>query len=293
MGHLKDVLRVIVGQKCNDSQASHSMNDADDKDGFAPIRVSQQSPEARQQTEERIAHRYIVEVSMAFLAVVPILQSTSGEPTRDKELTDLVLQSESKFHLIASVFFKNVRLRYLSLSASSFDRFLKKIGDLLQQYNYSRSENLQLLVTQFLDSTLHIWSQESMANSEVGDDVRALCHWISSILRDGKIRSWKPRDYAARFLDRYLHKDPNHTVWARDSVDIESLPANLLPILGADRDIRIRFRVAVLNARLFSIARTVGQDALLLYDTIKRSLTTNLQKCVTIEVLLSFLTLSI
>ena len=282
MIHLKDVLRVIVGQKCNDARTSHTMNDADDKDGFAPIRVNQQSPEARQQTEERIAHRYIAEVCVAFLALVPILQSTSGESTRDKELTELVLQSESKFHLVASVFFKNVGQRHLSLSASTLDLFLKKIGDLLQQYNYSRSEKLQLLVTQFLDSTLHIWSQESMANSEIGDDIREFCHWISSILKDNKIRSWKLRDFAVRFLDRYLHTDPSHSVWARDGVDMDCLPANLLPILGADRDIRVRFRVAVVNARLFSIARTVGQDALVLYDTIKRSLTTDLQKYVTV-----------
>ena len=66
-----------------------------------------------------------------------------------------------------------------------------------------------------------------MANSEIGDDIREFCHWISSILKDNKIRSWKLRDFAVRFLDRYLHTDPSHTVWARDSVDMDCLPANL------------------------------------------------------------------
>jgi len=274
---LKDVLRLIVGQKLDDSRALQSTNEADDKDGFGPIRTTQRSPETRPQTEVGTAHRCIIEACVSFLAVVPILQSTSGEPTRDKELAELVLNSNDKFHLVASIFFNKVAHRLLNLSSNNLQQFLDKIEQLLTQYNYSRSEKMQALATQVLDSTLHLWLQDSVKSSDVGEDIRVLCRWISDILREDKIRSWRLRDLVVRFLDRYLAMDPKQAAWPISEDGLEVLPANLLPILGADRDIRVRFRVAVVNARLFSIARDIGCEPLVLYNTIKQRLTIDLQ----------------
>jgi ataxia telangiectasia mutated family protein len=272
-------LRILVGQKL-DSRAVQAIHEGDDKDGFGPIRTTQQAPETRQQAEDGTVHRCIVEVCMSFSAVVPILQASSGEPTRDKELTEFVLHADNNFHLVASVFFNKIGQRLLNLGSNNLDRFLRKIGDLLTQYNYSRSEKLQVLVTHFLDSTLHLWLQGSAMDNEVGDNVRALCHWISNILREDKIRSWKLRDYVIRFLDKYLVMDPRQAFWSHGEDDTETLPSSLLPMLGADRDLRVRFRAALVNARLFSVARTIAEDALALYDTIKQHLTLDLKECV-------------
>jgi ataxia telangiectasia mutated family protein len=67
----------------------------------------------------------------------------------------------------------------------------------------------------------------------------------------------------------------------------------MLPGLGADEDIRVRFRAAVANSRLFTIARVVGQDPILLYDTIKRSLTLNILECALYSMLASYTLLTL
>jgi ataxia telangiectasia mutated family protein len=277
MDTLRDVLRIITNHELHDSQSLQ----ADDTDGFGPIRTTQPLAETRKQVKDSTLHNHIAEVCVSFLAVVPILQSFSGEPTRDKELTELVLHSDHNFHLIATLLLDKVRQQRLKLDLSDLDDFLRKIESLLMQYNYSRSEKLHLLVCRFLDSTSHLWLQDSVTDIEVGDNIRALCHWISKMLKENKIRSWKLRDHVACFFDRYLARNPTQEAWSRDgSVSSDSFPSALLPQLGADRDIRVRFRVAVANARLFAIARDVHHKALDLYCAIKDSLTLDLQECV-------------
>jgi len=279
MHTLRNLLRVVVGQKPDDSAFVHSI-EVEDRDSFGPIRTIQPSPKARQQKSDSAAYHCIAEVSMAFLVVVPVLQSASGDPIRDKELTEFVLSSDDNFRLVASLFFDNVGRRLLKLSVTNLDNFLQKIGALLGQYKYSRCEKLQLFVCHFLGSTLHLWLHDS-ANGDVGEHLRTLCHWLSNMLKDNKIRSWKLRDGIARFLDKYLTHDPNQTVWSRGASEFQDMsPAELLPMLGADEDIRVRFRAAVANARLFSVARTIGEDALQLYDNIKKCLTTDLYEYV-------------
>lgn len=295
MNTLKDVVRSVVGQPLEDRRTPQGTDMDDEKDGFGPIRSVQQSPEFHQQAEDDNANRCVVEVSMTFLAVAPILQSSSGEPTRDKELIELILGCENKFFLAASILFDKVGQRNLNLNVNNLDMFLDKFADLLPQYQYARSERLQLLVTHFLDSTLHLWIQNPVANSEVGDHIRSLCVWISGMLKSNKIQSWRTRDRVACFLDRYLAQDPFQVVWSEgeDGGGTELLPAIMLPGLGADEDIRVRFRAAVANSRLFTIARVVGQDPILLYDTIKRSLTLNILECALYSMLASYTLLTL
>jgi ataxia telangiectasia mutated family protein len=49
-------------------------------------------------------------------------------------------------------------------------------------------------------------------------------------------------------------------------------------MLNMDQDIRVRFRAAVVNARLFTLARFAGQNSLDMYNTIKEGLTKDLSK---------------
>jgi ataxia telangiectasia mutated family protein len=164
---------------------------------------------------------------------------------------------------------------------------LDEFSKLLQLYTYARSERLQLLATQFLNSTVHVWLVKPVATGEVGDKVRQLYEWLSGTLRKQKIRGWKIRDSFACFLDRYLACDPSQVTWpAPDEKDeqqqldrLNSLPVSLLPMMGSDRDIRVRFRVAVINARLFAIAHRVQHSALAMYDMIKRWYTIDIDKC--------------
>jgi ataxia telangiectasia mutated family protein len=261
----------------------------DDGDGFAPIRTTHaitQSVETNQQADSVWAIQCIADVCMTFLAIVPILQSSSGEPTRDKDLTELILKcSDVKFLLVGPIYFGKVRQRILNMSLNVLDGFLDKFDRMLKPYIYSRSEKLQLLTTQFLDSTLHYWKQDTVSSSEVGERIRDLCHWLSNTLRRNQIRSWRTRDGVARFMKRYLTEDPEQVIWSMvlpdeegGIVESEALPAAILPMLGADQDIRVRFRVAFDNASLFSVARKTGRDPSHLYSEIKGWLTDDIDK---------------
>jgi ataxia telangiectasia mutated family protein len=49
-------------------------------------------------------------------------------------------------------------------------------------------------------------------------------------------------------------------------------------MLNMDQDVRERFRAAVANARLFTLARFAGQNSLDMYNIIKEGLTKDLSK---------------
>ena len=82
-------------------------------------------------------------------------------------------------------------------------------------------------------------------------------------------------------MKRYLAEDPGQVIWSTalpdeelGAVESEALPAAILPMLGADQDIRVRFRVAFDNASLFGFGRDPSQ----LYSEIKGWLTDDIDK---------------
>lgn len=264
--------------------------DIDDRDGFGPIRTvaAQQAPETNNHTGESKAAGCIVQVCIALLTKLPVLQSASGEPTRDKTLTELVIDCAEvrpeKFLLICPIFLDSIKRRTLNLSTHSLASLVGKFEPFLIQYEFAKSERLQLLVTRLLVSTVHIWLPGSVAMSDVGSDIRQLWDWLANSLKSGKIRGWRVRDAFARFLDRYLSLDPGQGAWSLGDEDedakriAERSPSALLPMLGSDRDMRVRFRAAVLNARLLPLCRQVGCSDIDMYMTIKQWYTDELHQ---------------
>ncbi|KAF9466074.1 hypothetical protein BDZ94DRAFT_1319724 [Collybia nuda] len=258
-------------------------SDRDDKDGFGPIRTT-----AAQQTSEvrgdgRYYRSHIMEVCIAFLTIGPALQSTSGESTRDDKLIEIILNcAEDRphdFFLVLPVFLDKVQRRILTIVPNSLDNLLGELGRLLALYAYARSQNLQMLTTNVLRSTLDFWVSKDfkVTDNDILDKVQGLCAWLSGALRNQKIKSWRVRDAFARFLDAYLVRDWRELTWAppeEDETDNreknwETFPTRLLPFMNSDEDIRIRFRVAVINARLFAVARKLQSSPMEMYDLIK------------------------
>ena len=256
--------------------------DVVDKDGFEPIRTTQiitQSADGQQITDSH-SNQSIAATCMNLLSVVPVLQSLSGEPTRDKAINELVLScSPESFLIMGPAYLSNVQRRILYMNVNLLGTLLEKLGNILQDYGHSRSEKFQLLVTQFLQSTLHLWKNDVVISEEVGDHVSQLCHWLSNALQKQKIRSWRTRDIVVQFLQHYISEDPSQSIWTSE-VDEEAPstpPSDLLPILGDDRDVRIRFRIASITAQLFSTTREDPTD---LYAKIKKWLTNNIDEWV-------------
>ncbi|KAJ7658097.1 hypothetical protein B0H17DRAFT_1213256 [Mycena rosella] len=273
---LRDVLRILVGGQSSNDVHVH----APDVDFETPS--SEHATDTRKPAAANSSVRCIAEVSIAFLAVIPILQSVSGEPTSDKELTELVLScaedpNETSL-LIYRIFLSHVRQKTLALSKNNFDALLDHLAPyLLKSYQHARSEIGQMTALHFLDSTLHIWS---VATGERAEHVRSVCAWVPKALKAGQeirthIRSWKVRDAVARFYDRYLVQDPGQTAWydadEDDEERAEDLPNEVLPAMNRDDDIRVRFRAAVLCSHLFAVGRSTGLDAATVYGPIFES----------------------
>ena len=260
--------------------------DVDDKDGFGPIRTGAPptSSNSPQQAENDRPFLGLLRICIEFLTRGPRLQSPSMDATRDKELTQLILDCANtdpeKFVLICPILLNEIRHGMFSFSLKDLDNFMNSIQDLLQNYAFSRNECMQSLVVQLLDSTLATWTLPSVASSEVGGRVRELCEWLSGLLGSEErppFAAWTIRDQLAQFLDRYLVRDPTQASWSvEDNQACE--PIALLPRMSKYDDIRVRFRVAVINARLFTVAPHLGVSPLDLYDTMKRYYTLDLDK---------------
>ncbi len=246
-----------------DEEDSDVQGEIDDADGFGPVRSKHSADSITRDVEKDVAHvRRIVNTCITALAVVPILQSSSGEATRDRALTELVLNSSpEEFLLLAPSFCEQISCRTLNISETKLEELLGKLVDICVPYPYKNRIDTKLLVVRILEATSHVWMQPTIPMS-LGDLVRDYCRETVKLLRAQSRKSWQVQDAIIRFLDGYLAKDPEQTVWQtpieNESPNVEDLPSEVLPSLGRDDDIRIRFRIAAISPRLFVVG-TVGR----------------------------------
>ncbi|TFK51797.1 hypothetical protein OE88DRAFT_1658419 [Heliocybe sulcata] len=281
---LRDVAGVTMGSKAGFVKSTQLRSLADEDD-FAEGRSRLQTPIARapedhSQDDSSSACLDLVRSCVLVLGMAPMLQSPGYESTRDKELSDIFVDSgDVEFLAYSTSYFSSIRSGILNVSAPVLETLLVKLGELLSQYHYSRSENLQVLAIEFLDSTSHIWldgSDEGISAEQggVASKVVELCQWLRDTLANDQIRPWKTRDRLACFFDRYILQDPQQAFWKAHAPQepASMLPTALMPTLGADDDVRVRFRASILNARLFRFAYLNKYDPLPLYSSITDSL---------------------
>ncbi|PIL25206.1 hypothetical protein GSI_13095 [Ganoderma sinense ZZ0214-1] len=280
---LRNVLRLAVGQSLD--TGSQAMASVDDSDGFGPVRnahaVTSLSTTRNAQQDE-VHNSRIVDSCMTVLAVVPILQSSSGEPTRDRVLTDLVMNSEPhQFLALGPAYCEQVGRRTLNLSAATLNALLDKLLELSKVYSYQGNEETLLLVVNALDRTSHVWMDPTVATSGPGGRARTFSWETIDRLTQRSQRSWRVTDAIIRFLDRYLTKDPSQETWAMpvqdaDGPEEDQFPAAVLPTLGNDDDIRIRFRIAATSPRLLTVGRLAQRDLMHeVYPNIQHNLSTH------------------
>ncbi|KIM44739.1 hypothetical protein M413DRAFT_442693 [Hebeloma cylindrosporum] len=292
LGAVRTNFRSILNQTLNGSLNSgeEEVADLDDKDGFGPIRTIHQNPPnsatgVRNPEEDRPT-QHLLQLCAGFLACGPFLQSPSAEPTRDKELVQLLLETArtmpDKICHISSIFFRQVRRGTLSLNPKHLCDLYTQFGDLLGQYSFSKSERFLGVVLDLLTCSFGARSDpHASAAEEVQENFCQLCGWLSKMLKKNLMRSWRLRDTFARFIELYLLDDPSQSSWTPDNNepgtdDSPQCPPLCLPQLSADIDIRVRFRVAVINTRLLAFSKHINLEPLQMYDIMKRSYTLHL-----------------
>jgi len=292
--------RIILNQTLNGSLNSgeEEVVDLDDKDGFGPIRtIHQNLPSSatgvRNPDEDRPT-QHLLQLCAGFLACGPFLQSPSAEPTRDKELVQLMFKTArtmpDKICHISSIFFSQIRRGTLSLTPKHLSELYNEFGELLRQYSFSKSERFLGVVLDLLTCSLGARSDPHGATEEVHGNFCELSGWLSKMLKKNLMRSWRLRDAFARFIELYLLDDPSQSSWPFDNNEPETeesphcLPL-YLPQLSSDTDIRVRFRVAVINTRLLAFSKHINREPLQMYDIMKKSYTLHLDKYAFLSVL--------
>lgn len=281
LGQLRSVLRMVVGRALDaDSRAQGQLDDAD---GFGPIRTmhSVASSVIRDAEKDAAHNLHVIDTCITALAVVPILQSSSGEATRDRVLTDLILSSDpDEFLLLAPSYCEQLLRRTLNISHSNLEELLEKLADICQPYAFKNRIDTRLLVVRILDATSHIWMHPTQVSTPLGELARGYCQQTVMLLRAKSQNCWLVQDAIIRFLDSYLAKDPEQVVWQTPideaSPNVEDLPSEVLPALGSDVDIRIRFRIAATSPRLFRVATAAGPKAMdAVYHQVRSQLSVN------------------
>ncbi|KAI0369207.1 hypothetical protein BV20DRAFT_946724 [Pilatotrama ljubarskyi] len=275
---LRDVLRLTIAPLASDDP----LTNADDRDDFVPASDPTASADAAQKVAALKTHNsHVARACITALVVVPILQSSSGEPTHDRELLDLVLTSEpAQFLVVGPPFLDHVRQSRLHLNRSHLKELVCQAEDLCIEHAYKNNEEAQLLVVQTLEATSHLWRGPMIQDPDLATKMLDFCSQCIRLLKSNDRRSWRVRDAIIRFLDKYLAIDPTQEVWAMSTDDHdapapEELPAAVLPTFANDEDVRIRFRVAATSTRLFTVGRRAGRDPMEVYSEIHRHLSTS------------------
>ena len=282
---LCDLLRLTIGRKLGGSAQTQTSLD----DDFGPVRSAHTAVSSAvfHDPATMFYRRCIIKTCVTALAVVPILQTPSGEPTRSKELTELILDSDpNEFLLLAPPFCDQIRDRTLSVTTPTLQALLEKLNGICRPYAYRHSDETLLLVVQLLSATSSMWLQPSVSSTEVGENARHYCLQMTSRLQAKSQRSWRVQDAIIRFLDTYLAQDPKQEIWQLPVGDEDTgpLPTAILPTLSQSRDIRIRFRISTMVPRLFAVGRQSGCDLLQeVYQEIHTNLSSDLNEYVIVR----------
>ncbi|KAG9224022.1 hypothetical protein CCMSSC00406_0004362 [Pleurotus cornucopiae] len=262
-GHVSNFIRTILRTLCGELGPDGQSLDQDDVSDLAQPTVLKVTnmrfpPVLPSPTE------HITKMCISFLAFVPILQSTSAEATRDKDLTDLVLACATSSHpenflQVCPALLDHVRCGAITLSPSTLEAYLAGVGHISPMYAYAKNDILQDLL------------------EGIRDKVSQLCQWLCTTTSQRLLGSWRVRDSAACFLDRYLDCDPTQVSWTELNGRELTRPADLLSMMIADEDIRVRFRTATLAPRLLTLVRLGARRPELQYDSIRLKLSTNLK----------------
>ncbi|KAG6332983.1 hypothetical protein ID866_6106 [Astraeus odoratus] len=243
---LRQLLHTLI------DQAPDEDTNTAERDRFGTIRTSRASlPQGNSSHEHSLAIHRLVEICIVFLSVTSTLQSPPGEVARDKELIKLVTDcSEEKMLVIGPPLLTVIRKKLLNISGHVLDTILSKCADLLQLYSHAINPQVHLLIIDLLKSTMYIWFEKVAVTSTLGDHVLDLCGWISNMTKK-KVTFWRVRDLVARFMAKLLAEDSSQSFWPADN-DVNR-PFDILLTLNTDDDIRVRFRMAVLTANLFTL----------------------------------------
>lgn len=254
--------------------------DIDDQDGFGPVRTEVSQTSSVVQSEERnTLLRRLFEVQLVLLIRGPLLESLSGEPTRDRDLVDKILGSmESNpewFQMMLPIILREIELGALEFTDKQLDQLLYGIGQAQTQYPNKFNEEREILVVKTLSCTMNLWAFN--AGKSTKKRVRSACNYLS-----GRVGTYKTRDAMVLFVQKVLALDPTRVL---DDDEPMLDPMELIQKWCEDDDIRVRFRCAITLPRLFGNSRKTGTELMTLYTEVKDFISSEYERYITPQIM--------
>lgn len=226
----------------------------DERDGFGPVRLvaGQTGPPQSGVSEADPFILRTVEVCWRFVVNGPLLCSLSGESTKDTKVIDALLICDSDnprgFLTGFPLLLFDIQRGTFSLGGN-LERCLKVLGKILTSYKYQKSEQVLLVTCQLLNCVLESW----LSNVEVRNGVEDLLDFLlkRNLRKQARYRS--ERDAFIRFVEQVVIHQPHSLEWVLEEKLTKEVLLTSLPLgpWNMDDDVRVRFRAANLNARIF------------------------------------------
>lgn len=214
------------------------------------------------------------------LVIFPSLQSSLEEKTRDRNLQNMILEGDKDtVLLLGTSYLRNIRQGMLDINTTDLISLFKSCERLVNAPRDRRDPQLFLYVIQCLQSSLRQWM--GTTDKDLVGSVEGLLGWILKI-RDAHVahwNMWSVRDSFARFLEQLILLYPRYEPWPTKNDQQEARrPVDLLVDMCGDLDIRVRFRVAASNSRIFHVAKQLDISEVELYRMLRGALTNNLER---------------
>lgn len=271
---MKDIVRTLCS---SDLSADGAVVD----DGWGSIRTGETTTgQSTQGSEYTACAMSVADTCMSVLTKVPLVQSSSGMPTRDKELFDMVITSdEETFISLCTPLFEQFRTNSLHINFDSMNKICENLDRLARKYHFNQCEAYHLAIMLFFDSAFEAWCKLPKPPESGISLLRGLCESA----KDGKLKGWRVRDAVLRLCSRFLVEDPHLSGWpdaSREEDWDDISPGDIVNSMNKDLDTRIRFRAATCSARLFSSAQSRREDSGELYLKLREFLCNDLNEYV-------------
>ncbi len=225
----------------------------------------------------RFAKR-LVDTWVSCLAVCPVLQSPSGEATRDRELQNLVMHSSTETTLLLGPsFLRNIQRGTLHISTTALLSLFKTCIEILHKMHNVRDPRVFMFVIHLMRSLMRQWVDESAR--ELVAPRSQILGWILKIHNSNAalLNVWSVRDCFTQFLEQIVLQAADFEPWSTGTAQADTQdPAHILATMAKDPDIRVRIRAAVSNARILRVADDLGIAEKTLYDNFRDNLTKTL-----------------
>ncbi|PWN20280.1 hypothetical protein BCV69DRAFT_283157 [Microstroma glucosiphilum] len=268
-------MRACLQLLCGSDEGANQRSDApDDDDDWGRIKQAKVDSETMiKPADDYGADRFALATSanLCLTALINVPRAVTGQPTPfSGELEKLILEESTvAIDRAGQDIFDALALGSVSLTYRSAAAIMMRLGvDYLPDHRFRHSEHAQLIVLHFLEATLKLWGDPDKADTDLAARSEEFCVHFAQSLRREKGLPWRVRVQAVHFFEVLMMSKVERDGWDDGGGALgASAIAALICGMARDGDIRVRFAVAPMVARLFESCPLGEEEGLLALAT--------------------------